>query len=146
MKTGFTNEPDHNEMLSITTLLTLFSEDAMNIASIYTLHSGRKVVSGKDTIMGLQARAIYAEKFWELPDVLERCQKIREELTKDEEEILPDENGIIREEPWKKSECNCIVCQYINSVPEKWSKWEPKTIQDQYIKFSIDKTIKDVLD
>ena len=146
MKTGLLNDSNDNEVLDILSIMTIFIEDASSIASIYTLHSKRKIISIKDINLALKARAFYGEKFWELPNISQRCQTIKRYLASEEEENEEEEEENEEEEneeEWKMSQCNCVVCNYMNTVEKEWEEWNPTSLENILIKKSIEKTFKD---
>ena len=87
--------------------------------------------------------------------IFETCQKhfpsyifgaliIKNELfsqEEEEEEKESEEEDYGPEQPFKESECDCALCQCLNTIHNKWAKWEPQTPIEILLKKHID-TIK----
>ena len=78
LKTGFdtilTNvNDDDDSKINMAALLTVFMENAMNTAGIYTKHSNRKIISSIDISMALKKEVF---TFLESDNLLERANEI----------------------------------------------------------------------
>ena len=150
LKTGFDNsiesdsDADLELKLQMTSLITLFMENAIKTAEIYTLHSNRKVITSKDISIGLKrelftflnnsdieqkALEIYKEfnneieKKNENEEYDEEYDEENDEEENDEEENDEEEND--EEEEFCISNCNCNICVECNLYNEKWATWKP---------------------
>ena len=132
---------------NITALISVLMQNAMQDASYYTIHSGRKIVSSTDISMALKREMfIFMErndtedKTNEMLDEIELEKNIKTNLTDEElekfEEIEEQEIQEIQdstiidddtEEIWTKSNCSCNICTEINLYYEKFSNFKPST-------------------
>lgn len=90
MKSGFNNVTDDDNSediieskLQLTSLITVFMENAMKTAEIYTKHSNRKTITSKDITIALK-REMFT--FLNNDDIEERALKIYQEF---KEELSP---------------------------------------------------------
>ena len=153
LKTGFDNsiesdsDADLELKLQMTSLITLFMENAIKTAEIYTLHSNRKVITSKDISIGLKrelftflnnsdieqkALEIYKEFKNEIEKKNENeneeyDEEEDEEDTEEYEEENEEENDEEEndEEEFCISNCNCNICVECNLYNEKWATWKP---------------------
>ena len=62
MKTGFDNvikKETDEDFINFQTIFGMFAEDALKVASHYTIHSNRTTVTGLDTLNGMKTRFKY---------------------------------------------------------------------------------------
>ena len=85
MKTGFnninTNSDNNDYKLQMTALVTVFIENALKTASIYTKHSNRKIVTSIDVLFGLK-RELFT--FLDNTDIETRALEIFNEFKNNE--------------------------------------------------------------
>ena len=85
MKTGFNNIDDNSDnndyKLQMTALVTVFMENALKTASIYTKHSNRKIVTSIDILLGLK-RELFT--FLDNTDIETRALEIFNEFKNNE--------------------------------------------------------------
>lgn len=152
MKTGYdligTENTDHDEMLlNVMSTMGILMEQALKSAEMYTKHSKREVITGKDIIIALQYQA---HVFFNLPGVKEDCLALKEELINeldesdgeesDGEESEGEEEEV--EELWTRSKCECGRCRAMNMFHDNWKEWNPPDGSfEASIKKSIDSTI-----
>jgi hypothetical protein len=136
------------------TLITLVTEDALRLAEIYSKHSGRKAADGKPVIAtedfsrAFKVRAYYGSEFWNLPDIQERIQKIKEYIQEEDEmgggldslKTVDDSQMTA----YHDSNCTfnkgnpCVVCEYMNGITRAWPSWVPQGPMDFILKKAID--------
>lgn len=129
-------------IINIQALLTLFIENAIKNAEIYTLHANRKVIVPEDI-----SRCLKAEMFMFLDrtDNEEKAkliineyknyellnnQEIDEEDEEDNDEEEIENNNLFNEiiehiEEYNISNCDCKECIKINKYNEKWLNCSP---------------------
>ena len=120
-------------------MVALFGENAMRTSAIYTTHAKRHVVTPEDIKRAMMLEVfIYTER----PGILEKCQKIKEELfdshDDSDEEEEDDEDFCTCEHPFEESKCECALCKCLNSIHDKWGKWEPDSPMETLLKKHID--------
>ena len=138
-------EQDKDSEIQVMSLLTVFLENAIKSAEIYTLHSNRTIISSKDISMALK-RELFT--FLDNEDITTRATEIvqeykqaiedeeyDEEYDEDDEDEKYDEeydeeknkdNYITNDtEEFKKSVCNCSICTEINNYTDNWDSWKP---------------------
>ena len=155
MKTGFDifntdNDQDNND-LNILSLLTVFMENAVENAAIYTKHSNRTIITSYDISLALK-REVF--EFLNCENLEDRAKKILEEYIddilneeendeeddeeEDDEEEDDEENSEDKEkkninndfstddtEDFKESLCKCNICSQINKYKDIWKNWKP---------------------
>ena len=152
------DEDVYDDINNITALISVFMQKALESASYYTIHSGRKIVSPVDISMALKRemftfmeREDIEEKTNEILDEIEIEEEIKsnlndEELEKfeelEEQEIkqIQDEKVIEDDEvdeEWYKSKCDCDICVEINSYSEKFDNFEPSNQFEKLVYNSI---------
>ena len=142
MKTGFDltdNGLTTDYKQTVVSMITLFGENALHGGALYTKHAKRQVITPEDIKRALMMEVfVYTKR----PDTLERIGKIKKELfSQEEEEESEDEYDYGTDHPFKESECDCALCHCLNTIHERWAKWEPQTQIEILLKKHID-TIK----
>ena len=144
MKTGFDltdNGLTTDYKQTVVSMITLFGENALHGGALYTKHAKRRVITPEDIKRAMMMEVfVYTKR----PDTLERIGKIKNELfSQEEEEESEDEeeDDYGPEQPFKESECDCALCQCLNTIHNKWAQWEPQTQIEILLKKHID-TIK----
>ncbi len=143
MKTGFDltdNGLTTDYKQTVVSMITLFGENALHGGALYTKHAKRRVITPEDIKRAMMMEVfVYTKR----PDTLERIGKIKNELfsQEEEEEKESEEEDYGPEQPFKESECDCALCQCLNTIHNKWAKWEPQTPIEILLKKHID-TIK----
>ena len=159
LKSGFDNleNNDTNEeiKLQMTALITVFMENAMKTAEIYTKEANRKVITPQDISLSLK-RELFT--FLDNDDIEERSLEILNEFKAEleneenidnfdseedeeegeeedeeceEEEDKEDENNKKKYEEADEEEqftvCNSDskICKEVNMYAEKWKTWQP---------------------
>tara|TARA_B100001175_G_C19507350_1_gene641691 strand:+ start:2836 stop:3381 length:546 start_codon:yes stop_codon:yes gene_type:complete len=154
LKTGFNNLDDDSQSdeikLQMTALITVFMENALKTAEIYTKEANRKVITPQDISLSLK-RELFT--FLDNDDIEQRSLEIlnefKAEIANNEEESFnsEDENDEEEEvdsldseydydeqkkyeeedeeEEFTICESDSKICQEVNMYAEKWKTWEP---------------------
>lgn len=165
-KTGFgdidTTASDEEQKINITALLTIFMENALESATIYTQKAGRKIVSSKDISMALK-RQVFT--FLDTENLEEKAKQIAleyknelnenqnlddndltsddeeddEEDYDDEESSESNENITEEEEEFTYCYADCKICKETNEYAEKWKTFKPSSGIEQILYDGIQK-------
>jgi hypothetical protein len=150
LKTGFNNLDDDSQSdeikLQTTALITVFMENALKTAEIYTKEANRKVITPQDISLSLK-RELFT--FLDNDDIEQRTLEIltefKEEIANNEEESFNSEDEYSEdeevdsfendeqkkyeeadeEEEFTMCESDSKICQEVNMYAEKWKTWEP---------------------
>jgi hypothetical protein len=152
---------------TVVSMLTLFGENALNGGALYTKHAKRQVITPEDIKRAMmlevfvytkrpdtlaRVEQIRKELFSEEDDEEEDDEEDEEddeeddeeedEEDEDDEEDEEDEDGretdCFPEQPFTESSCSCSLCQCLNTIYERWAKWEPQTQIEILLKKHID--------
>ena len=135
LKTGFNIVNDNNQSDNITekeeqiqglqAIVFSFMENAIKTSEEYVKHSGRNSITKEDIKLCLKAETF---DYLERSDVVENVKKwrriIAEDSESDTESDFDDEVEDL--DAFKVSTCNCITCEKLNNIDEKWEQWEPQ--------------------
>jgi len=150
-------QEDVNNMLA---LMSVFMKNALESATIYTIHSGRKVATSKDISIALKREMFI---FMERDNIEEEANKvldeIEDELIEQEENEEYDneeydneeyddnkENSMLDldnvvddsyEEDWCNSKCECEICKEMNEYNLKFNEFQPNNDFEKLIYNSI---------
>ena len=157
LKTGFDNldsDESNNEIkLQMSALITVFMENALKTAEIYTKGANRKVITSQDISLSLK-RELFT--FLDNDDIEARAAEIlnefkreleneedeeneddeddeeneeneedEEEDEEDEEDEDEDEEDEEKKEEFTISNADCKICKEVNMYAEKWKTWQP---------------------
>lgn len=170
MKTGFdniftSNQNLDNSNLNILSLLTVFMENSVDNAAIYTKHSNRTIITAKDISLSLKrevfeflnsdnletrAKEILDEYIEELNNSdTEEDEEDEEDEEEDEEDEKKTDESLIseEEEEFVESTCDCDICKQINKYNNTWKDWKPtnkieEILYDGIIKIDNDFNLK----
>ncbi len=118
---------------TVVSMLTLFCENALNGGALYTKHANRKGITPEDIKRAMMLEVfVYTKR----PDTLERVETIRKELFGREEES--ESEAECGDRPFTESECECELCRCLNTIHERWARWEPQTQIEILLKKHID--------
>lgn len=142
MRSGFNNlvEPQENILENIAAIIMTYMENAMKSADVYVKHCNRNSITAEDV-----KRALMLEAFLnrQRTDMLEKCQEMKQTIQNivndnyiDSEEDEEDEEE--DEEPFSESQCNCMICQCVNTIYTSWESFEPQTPIERAIHDHID--------
>ena len=128
MKSGFDNLVHEDPTENIASIVLVFMENAVKSAAIYVKHAKRNVITPEDIKRGLMLETFFIKQ---RPNMLEQCEemkkiirRIQEEDDSDEEEedFITDE-----EEEFKESECQCPMCNCMNTIYTRWEGFTPES-------------------
>ena len=142
MRSGFNNlvEPQENILENIAAIIMTYMENAMKSADVYVKHCNRNSITAEDV-----KRALMLEAFLnrQRTDMLEKCQEMKQTIqdivndnyidSEEDEEHEEDD-----EEPFSESQCNCMICQCMNTIYISWQSFEPQTPIEKAIHDHID--------
>ena len=168
LKTGFDNsihnssKSEEEYQLQMMSLMTVFMENAIKTAEIYTKHSNRKTITSIDISLGLKKELF---TFLDNDDIEKRALAIFNEFKNEEfdppssdnedesdedqyEEFAPpssdnekvddiEKKNESEEEEFNKSECECEVCKKTNECAELWKTWKPSNRIEEILYSSI---------
>ena len=139
MRSGFDQiqtETEEDVQKNVISLITFFTENALNSASIYIKHGKRNCIVAEDIKRSLMLETLL---FGKRENSAEKIEKIKKELfDEEEEEIIGEEKEELSPDEFKLSECGCAMCSCLNTIHEKWGKWEPSSSLELIIKKQID--------
>lgn len=139
-------------ILNIGTYLTIYSEDSLKLAEIYTKHANRQIVTGEDMKRALMLRAIKSEDYINQIDFCNTFEEVKNDIkefytdsdsieeyleNRNNTSVLSEENTIQDEPEFTTSLCDCWVCKGINNAYKLFDEWSPRN----YIEDSIKETI-----
>lgn len=159
MRTGFSQdyatEQANQELENIGVMFTIFAEDAIKLAEVYSKHSKRNVIATEDISRAFKVRAFHGTEFWAMTNVQEKIEEVKKWIREEEENEMSDDENYEEDEDllgfekldtvpdeemenYTESVCPCIVCRYMNTVTQKWPGWKPDNVQDTILKNAID--------
>ena len=123
-----------DEIIDIGSVFVLLIQNAVNIAGTYTEHAKRNSVTEKDAMMSLK---LEVQIFCDRMDTVERAKSIADEWRDsfDEDDYEDDVKG----DTFKKSECNCYLCEQMNNIDKLWAEWVPSNDLERLLKRNTDK-------
>ena len=128
LKTGFNTLVPEDPTENIASIVLVFMENAIKSADIYVKHAKRNSITAEDIKRGLMLETFFIKQ---RPNMLEQCEemkkiirRIQEEDDSDEEEedFITDE-----EEEFKESECQCPMCNCMNTIYTRWDGFTPES-------------------
>lgn len=144
LKSGFNNliepeKPNDETLLTVSSLVTSFMDNALKEASIYVEHAKRNGITKEDLVLCLKSETF---KFLNRPNIHNDVQKWREiiENERDCEDYSDSDEDDTEEElqPFTKSNCECKLCNEINNIENLWIQWCPQTPIEKILKKVID--------
>ena len=170
IKTGFNPliESDVNKefIATIMSMVSLFSEEAMILASHYTIYNGRETVTSEDLIKALKYRALDNNpEYWEKPEIITKMQTIYNDyMLKNSDNEVDSDNEIDSDEVDSDNEIDSdevdsdneidefqyldvskTVLDKMNNIEDIWSRFEPKENSEFILKNAIENTEKKFL-
>lgn len=157
---SYSQQSDEEQKINITALLTIFMENALESASIYTKKAGRKTVTSKDISMALKRQLFtfldtenLEEKAkqiaLEYKNEINEHQNLEDDFTSDDEEYdeesdqlsksVSDEDEDEKEEEFTYSYVDCKICKETNEYSEKWKTFKPSSKIEQILYDGIQK-------
>ena len=144
MRSGFDNlvQPQENLLENIAAIIMTYMENAMKSADTYVKHCNRTSITAEDI-----KRALMLEAFLnrQRTDMLEKCEEMKQTIQSivndnyiDDEEGEEKEDEEEDEEPFSESQCQCVMCQCINTIYTSWESFQPQTPIERAIHNHID--------
>ena len=126
------------EKTNIMTTVLALSEFALKKSCLYTIHSGRKIVTAEDIKRALKLECII---FFDRSDAPSKWQEVNKELLNNSDIISEMENTKYTTDvytPFSQSTCSCNLCQSINNIDSIWSNFVPKNQMQVHMKKYLD--------
>lgn len=157
---SYSQKSDEEQKINITALLTVFMENALQSASIYTEKAGRKTVTSKDISMALKRQLFtfldtenLEEKAkqiaLEYKNEINQHQNLEDDFNSDDEEYDEEYDEESDEESEQKEEeveeeftysyADCKICRETNEYSEKWKTFKPSSKIEQILYDGIQK-------
>ena len=132
IKTGFNMlVPEEDPTENIASIVLVFMENAIKSADIYVKHAKRNSITAEDIKRGLMLETFFIKQ---RPNMLEQCEemkkiikRIQEEDDEDDVIIFGDDNDTDEEEEFKESECQCPMCNCMNTIYTRWEGFTPES-------------------
>lgn len=163
LKTGFNplieNKVNQEFVATIMSMVTIFSEEAMVLASNYTLYNGRDEVTTNDLIKALKYRALDNNpEYWEKPEIITKMRTIYNEYINENNDIdnqddnhdeyeNQDDNQYdnqdydeMEEYDYQYLDVSQTVLDKMNDIEEKWNRFEPTENSELILKRAIENT------
>jgi hypothetical protein len=133
IKTGFNTLVPEDPTENIASIVLVFMENAIKSADIYVKHAKRNSITAEDIKRGLMLETFFIKQ---RPNMLEQCEemkkiirRIQEEDDSDDVIIFGDDDDFItdEEEEFKESECQCPMCNCMNTIYTRWEGFTPES-------------------
>ena len=131
MKSGFDNLVHEDPTENIASIVLVFMENAIKSAAIYVKHAKRNGITPEDIKRGLMLEIFFIKQ---RPNMLEQCEEMKKTINKilEEEDYESDEGFdedyiINDDEPFRESECQCAMCNCMNTIYTRWEGFTPQT-------------------
>ena len=133
IKTGFNTLVPEDPTENIASIVLVFMENAVKSAAIYVKHAKRNAITPEDIKRGLMLETFFIKQ---RPNMLEQCEemkkiirRIQEEDDSDDVIIFGDDDDFItdEEEEFKESECQCPMCNCMNTIYTRWEGFTPES-------------------
>ena len=133
MKSGFDNLVHEDPTENIASIVLVFMENAVKSAAIYVKHAKRNAITPEDIKRGLMLEIFFIKQ---RPNMLEQCEEMKKIIKRIQEEddsedviIFGDDDDFItdEEEEFKESECECPMCNCMNTIYTRWEGFTPES-------------------
>ena len=133
IKTGFNTLVPEDPTENIASIVLVFMENAIKSADIYVKHAKRNSITAEDIKRGLMLETFFIKQ---RPNMLEQCEEMKKIIKRIQEEddsedviIFGDDDDFItdEEEEFKESECECPMCNCMNTIYTRWEGFTPET-------------------
>lgn len=165
IRTGFEPTIDSNInpdfIATIMSMVSIFSEEALNIASHYTIYQGRDTVTCQDIIKGLKLRALDNNPdYWEKPEIINKLKikydeyhestdtienefqdtdeyiNYQQEIPEFGEEIEIDEP----DDDFDYLDTSIDIMKRLDTIQDEWDTFIPKDNSEIILKNAIENT------
>ena len=131
IKTGFNTLVPEDPTENIASIVLVFMENALKSASIYVKHAKRNSITPEDIKRSLMLEIFFIKQ---RPNMLEQCEEMKKTINKileedDNDDDLDQLSNIYadEEEEFKESECECPMCNCMNTIYTRWEGFTPET-------------------
>ena len=131
IKTGFNTIVPEDPTENIASIVLVFMENALKSASIYVKHAKRNSITPEDIKRSLMLEIFFIKQ---RPNMLEQCEEMKKTINKileedDDDDDLDQLSNIYadEEEEFKESECECPMCNCMNTIYTRWEGFTPET-------------------
>jgi hypothetical protein len=131
IKTGFNTLVPEDPTENIASIVLVFMENALKSASIYVKHAKRNSITPEDIKRSLMLEIFFIKQ---RPNMLEQCEEMKKTINKileedDDDDDLDQLSNIYadKEEEFKESECECPMCNCMNTIYTRWEGFTPET-------------------
>ena len=128
MKSGFDNLVHEDPTENIASIVLVFMENAVKSAAIYVKHAKRNAITPEDIKRGLMLETFFIKQ---RPNMLEQCEEMKKVIRRIQEEDDSDEEEedffTDEEEEFKESECQCPMCNCMNTIYTRWEGFTPES-------------------
>ena len=131
IKTGFNTIVEEDPTENIASIVLVFMENAIKSADIYVKHAKRNSITAEDIKRGLMLETFFIKQ---RPNMLEQCEEMKKTINKileedDDDDDLDQLSNIYadKEEEFKESECECPMCNCMNTIYTRWEGFTPET-------------------
>ncbi len=132
IKTGFNTLVPEDPTENIASIVLVFMENALKSASIYVKHAKRNSITPEDIKRSLMLEIFFIKQ---RPNMLEQCEEMKKTINKILEEDDDDDDDLDqlsniyadKEEEFKESECECPMCNCMNTIYTRWEGFTPET-------------------
>ena len=131
IKTGFNTLVPEDPTENIASIVLVFMENALKSASIYVKHAKRNSITPEDIKRSLMLEIFFIKQ---RPNMLEQCEEMKKTINKileedDNDDDLDQLSNIYadKEEEFKESECECPMCNCMNTIYTRWEGFTPET-------------------
>ena len=130
IKTGFNTLVPEDPTENIASIVLVFMENAIKSADIYVKHAKRNSITAEDIKRGLMLETFFIKQ---RPNMLEQCEEMKkiirriqqeDDSDEEEEDFITDEE---EEEEFKESECECPMCNCMNTIYTRWEGFTPES-------------------
>ena len=139
MKSGFTNETiaEYDLKKQVTELITIYTYNALQSASIYIEHAGRNKITPEDIKRSLMLEIFLFTNRNVEHDIIDFKNKLIQEMdiSQEDEEEEEEEEEI---DEFCESKCECAMCKCLNNIYQRWEKFTPNSPIENILKNRID--------
>ena len=141
MKSGFDNPINQEFELKkqVKELITMYSYNALNSASIYVEHSGRNKILPEDLKRSLMLEIFLFTNREIDKDIIEFKNRLFHEMDPIKENNQEDNNEEEEEEieEFCESKCTCAMCKCLNTIYTRWEKFTPSSPLEEILRDRI---------
>lgn len=139
MKSGFDNPINQEFELKkqVKELITMYSYNALNSASIYVEHSGRNKILPEDLKRSLMLEIFLFTNREIDKDIIEFKNRLFQEMEPIKENNREDNEEAEEEEEFCESKCTCAMCKCLNTIYTRWEKFTPSSPLEEILRDRI---------